>query len=724
MRASGRRSGCISRMVMRFGRRVSAGEWRVSVCEEIRSLARKVELLAPAGRWDALAAVLDAGADAVYLGAKQFNMRRHRRDFNFGDSQLADAVALAHERGARAYVVVNAMLGETELPPVRGLLRRLAEIEADAVIVQDLAVLRLARELSPGLSLHASTMMNVHHPEHALALKSLGISRIIASRDIDIRTIGEIGRLADIEVECFIHGDMCAVQSGQCGMSGLLFGKSANRGECMKPCRWAYELVRLHDARAGEVIRKGHLLAIKDLCLIHRIPQLVQAGICSLKIEGRMRDAAYLGGLVGAYRRVIDAFYERPHAFQPETDAIEDVFRMQVRRLSTLALGGGVSHRDHFDITGDREPLFLSDGCAEPGMDRQALPPAEDAAPAVRCGGKAELAVAVADAASAVAAIDAGADRVYFATEIPQYECAGWTVEEFAATLREARARGVKVGIQTPRITTDREWAETCRLLERVASLGPDHVLVHHPGTLRLAREVCPEAMLIADFGMNVLNSAAAGLLAELGAGQVTVSNEAGFADLCALASATTVPLEILAHGPLTGMLTEHCLIALYLSPEGRKDVCRGPCRRAAFGLRDARGQLRPIIADRHCRNHVLTGHDLAILPAMERFLLPTVRSMRIEGRFYRAAHVRAVTRAYRLRLDHLSGHTGEDRGNGRAGAALPGIHGQDARATAWLSAWAEACRSSPRPLNFGPYVRSLIQSRSTATVMRELLTS
>ena len=306
---------------MRCRRMVGSKSMNTATSNQIRSLTRKVELLAPAGKWEAFQAVLQAGADAIYLGMKRFNMRRHRSDFNFTEEQLAHALKLAHQRGTRIYVTVNAMLGQHELPGVRELLCSLAALGVDAVIVQDLATIRLAAESGLRVPLHASTMMNVHHVEHAAALKQWGVTRIITSRDISLSEAGEIGRETGLEVECFVHGDMCVAQSGQCGMSGVLFGKSANRGECMKPCRWSYDLVRLSDGEVAASLSEGHLLALKDLCLVHNIPDVVEAGICSLKIEGRMRDPLYLGSVVQLYREALDRFYACPPAFRLDSRA-------------------------------------------------------------------------------------------------------------------------------------------------------------------------------------------------------------------------------------------------------------------------------------------------------------------------------------------------------------------------------------------------------------------
>ena len=563
--------------------------------QEIRGSRGKIGLLAPVGKPAVLEAVLDAGADAVYLGLKQFNMRRHRSDFNFTAAQLAGAVGIAHGRGRRVHVTMNTLLGETELEAARDALQSVQAIGVDAVIVNDLAMIGLARETGLRASLHASTMMNVHHAEQARVLKALGVSRIIPSRDISLREIGEIGRLADVEMECFAHGDMCVCQSGQCSLSGMVFGKSSNRGECMKPCRWAFELVRMGNGDQTSAIADGHLLAIKDLCLIRSIPDVIQAGICSMKIEGRMRDAGYLRAIVGAYRQAIDAYYADPTAHAVPAKAFDQVHRQQVRHLSTLTLLGGSSQREHFDPSGTREPLFLSDGCLEADIRDQNEVLEGIAAGPKKIASRIELAVTVSTVEAAEAAIEHGADRIYVAAE----QIPGARESISFGVLRDLIERihctGTKAAVRTFRITTDREWAETRWLLERLADTPVDGVLVHHLGLMRLTRELCPRARVWGDYGLNVLNSRCARELAELGANEVTLTNEAGYDELPQLAAHSPIPLQVQAHGSLVGMVLDHCVIAMHASASCTKGVCRGPCRHASFALRDRFDQVRPV---------------------------------------------------------------------------------------------------------------------------------
>jgi putative protease len=591
-----------------------------TVTDEIRALNRRTELLAPAGRWDVLEAVMDAGADAVYVSGKRFQMRAHRKDFHFDDAGLRDAVRFVHGRGRRLYVTVNTLLAEHELADMRRYLAFLAELRIDAAIVCDMAVPAMAREMQVPFELHASTMMNIHDAGQACRLVALGIQRIVTSRDISMDEAGRIGDACGAGIEYFLHGDMCVAQSGQCSLSGLLFGKSSNRGECMKPCRWHYGLET--DGREGDSLREGHLMAIRDLSLIRQIPDLVAAGICALKIEGRMRDAAYLAELVRLYREATDRYYACPAGFAMPAEELQKLFRLRVRELSALCASGAPSSSTFFDISGRREPLFLSDGAVEadmrdPGYEfperDMPVPSAPMAVP--------ELAVCVASEEAAAAAMNGGASRIYLAAETAQYGNQQWTADSIAKTAALARERGIPLGVRTPRIASAQSRANWAPLRALLGERPPEFILVHHLGALERARKHFPQSRVIADYGFNILNSRAARVLLEQGVAQVTPGPEASLEDIEAMIAADSIPLELPAHGPLEGMVMNHCLIAMHLGKGHAKDVCRGICRHSEFFLRDRKGERRAIVADQFCRNHILTAKDLALLPVLEPFL-------------------------------------------------------------------------------------------------------
>ena len=266
---------------------------------------KKPELLAPAGGKDALVAAVQNGADAVYLGGRQFNARRGAE--NFDSRELAEAIEYAHLRGVNVYVTVNILLADAELREAVRFLQAIYNAGADAAIVQDWGLIRLARLVTPELALHASTQMTAHNLPGVIFLRDAGIKRVVLARETDLQAVRYIREQAGIQVETFVHGALCVCYSGQCLMSSMIGGRSGNRGRCAQPCRLEY---RLADQKGQPVAAAGqwgdYLLSPKDLNLSARIGSLLAAGIDAFKIEGRMRRPEYVATVVGIYRQLID----------------------------------------------------------------------------------------------------------------------------------------------------------------------------------------------------------------------------------------------------------------------------------------------------------------------------------------------------------------------------------------------------------------------------------
>ncbi len=263
-----------------------------------------MELLAPAGSPAHLTAALDAGADAVYLGGKLFSARKFAG--NFSDEEMKEAVRLAHVKGACVYVTLNTLISDKEMKDLAGYLRFLGSIPIDGLLVQDYGVVAMAREIAPHIPLHASTQMTVSNLSGVKFLGDRGFQRVVLSRELSLREIKAITDATDVEIEVFVHGALCVSYSGQCLMSSFIGGRSGNRGSCAQPCRMPYELV---DA-AGKPMnpKKGkYILSLKDMMGLSRIPELLDARVASLKVEGRMKSPEYVFNTVSAYRKAIDA---------------------------------------------------------------------------------------------------------------------------------------------------------------------------------------------------------------------------------------------------------------------------------------------------------------------------------------------------------------------------------------------------------------------------------
>ena len=267
-----------------------------------------IELLAPAGSVTALKAVIEAGADAVYIGGSRFGARAYAE--NPDESDLVSALDYAHRRGVRVYLTVNTLLKETELCELVDYIKPYYIHGVDAVLVQDFGVLKVLHENFPDMPLHASTQMTVTGPYSAAMLGEYGVTRVVPARELSLRELREIREFSNLEVEAFVHGAICVCYSGQCLLSGMIGGRSGNRGRCAQPCRLRYTLT---ENRGGKIAGRnkpfsGELLSPKDMCTLDFLPDLIEAGVCSFKIEGRMKQAEYGAGVVSIYRKYIDMY--------------------------------------------------------------------------------------------------------------------------------------------------------------------------------------------------------------------------------------------------------------------------------------------------------------------------------------------------------------------------------------------------------------------------------
>lgn len=263
-------------------------------------MLEKPELLAPAGNFEALKAAVENGTDAVYLGGKNFNARQFAENFTL--EELERAIDYAHLRGVKVYVTVNTLIKNQEFKEAMNFLKEIYEMGADAVILQDLGIFSLIKKINLPIECHASTQMTIHSAEGAKLLEQLGFKRVIIARELSLEEIKQIKKQVNIELECFVHGALCFSYSGQCLMSSLIGGRSANRGRCAQPCRKRYALLN----GKGEVLACKYLLSTRDLKTLEHIKDLINAGIAGFKIEGRMRRAEYVAIVTRAYRNAID----------------------------------------------------------------------------------------------------------------------------------------------------------------------------------------------------------------------------------------------------------------------------------------------------------------------------------------------------------------------------------------------------------------------------------
>jgi len=272
----------------------------------MRTLRREdIELLAPAGDWDCLRAAVANGADAVYFGAEKFNARA--RAHNFRMDELPDIMSFLHLYGVKGFLTFNILVFEDELAEAKELVEACIDAGVDAVIVQDLGLVKLIRDISPDFPIHGSTQMTITSPEAVEFAKPFGLERVVLGRENNLKQIRTIGEQARLPMEVFVHGALCVSYSGQCLTSEMWGGRSANRGECAQACRLPYDL--MVDGVQKPMGNIAYLLSPKDLAAIELVPELIEAGVTSFKIEGRLKSPEYVANVVGKYRAAIDRYF-------------------------------------------------------------------------------------------------------------------------------------------------------------------------------------------------------------------------------------------------------------------------------------------------------------------------------------------------------------------------------------------------------------------------------
>ena len=266
---------------------------------------KKVELLAPVGSFEALNAAINAGCDAVYLGGYMFGARQFAP--NFSNDEIKEIIKTCHIYGVKVYVTVNTLIKENEIQTFINFVVFLHQNDVDAVIMQDLGMIDLVRKMYPNLEIHASTQLHIHNLEGIKFCEQLGLKRVVLARETNIELVKQIRQQTNIEIELFVHGALCVCYSGQCLMSSLIGGRSGNRGACAGTCRLPYQLTSYKGKRLN---KDDYVLSMKDLCTLEHIKDLIESGIDSFKIEGRMKRPEYVYLVVSLYRKAIDSYYE------------------------------------------------------------------------------------------------------------------------------------------------------------------------------------------------------------------------------------------------------------------------------------------------------------------------------------------------------------------------------------------------------------------------------
>lgn len=485
---------------------------------------RLPELLAPCGSPDAIRAAILGGADAVYFGGTMFNARMNAK--NLRREAIKEAVELCHENGVRAYVTLNTLVLDRETESALEYVAFLYESGVDALIITDIGFADFIHRNIPEFELHASTQMTAHNAEAAKLLHNSGFSRMVCAREMSASQIVELVKSSPIEIEAFIHGAICVSCSGQCLMSAMLGGRSGNRGECAQPCRMPYN--------------GSYPLSLKDMCLARHVPELIDSGIASLKIEGRMKSPDYVYGVTRIYRRLLD---ERRAATDRE-----------VRELAELFSRGGFTDgyfvgKKDASMLGTRSERDIADSRSHSAEQKPArakpLPKIEineRSAPVLEAPKRRR--------GSALACKPINSAVFTSAKQLPDTDY--FDIAYLPLSAYDQRANGVAL----PTVIYDDELDDVLHRLDAAKSSGAEHLLISNISHIELARrfELIPHA----DMRMNVFNSLSAEVLAEkLDIKSIILSPELNLPQMRDVAIPRGIKKGAVVYGRLPLMLLE-----------------------------------------------------------------------------------------------------------------------------------------------------------------------
>lgn len=603
-----------------------------------------MEILSPAGSFEALSAAVNYGADAVYIGGARFSARKNAQ--NFSDEELLHAVDFCHTRGVKIYVCCNTLMKETELSDAMGFIWYLYAIGVDALIIQDLGLLSRVRQELPDMPVHASTQMTVTNSQGVNLLANLGVKRVVLAREVTKTELASICKHTQAELEYFVHGALCISYSGQCLMSSLLGGRSGNRGGCAQPCRLPYTLLK--DGKPATPTQA--LLCPKDLCLADRVRELEKMGVHSLKIEGRMKSPEYVA--------MVTQVYKRAATVGATNEEIEDMLKFFSRGGSCYGYFDGCSYGKMMDPVSDvkiasslpvlekkkkQMPVYISLQAVE-GEPLVLSMMAEDGTTATALGEICETArVRATEKERMAEQLEKLGETPFYAKETDIYVSGNVALpikalnglrrqvaEELEQMIAESHRRKLPEEISIHAETkvqnkTLELCAEVTTEAQLLATVECGIARVYLPESLwhlaHLAKEpilqfaplfcegehgksdaeiVCVQNLgqiasakgktMVCGHRLNVTNSQTAAKLVKLGANRVVLSPELNIKGICAISQKTEVPLEVIGYGRLPLMLMANCVIK-------SNGLCGGEstCGKGEFALLDRKGEKFPV---------------------------------------------------------------------------------------------------------------------------------
>ena len=515
-------------------------------------------------------------------------------------------------------------------------------IKVDGIIIQDMSILQLCKEQKlQNFEIHSSVMMNVHNIETAKALKEMGVSRVVLSREMDLKTAKNLQNHTGIETEYFMHGDMCAVNGANCYYSSLLWGNSSNRGRCFKPCRWAYNI-----KKDGYLYPTTYPLAAKDMYMYEHIPELIEACVTSFKIEGRMRETDFIVDLVNTYGEAIDRYIEDPLSFDRKKYASE-LFENRKRDFST-AYALGKPGLDFINTRYEGTGKFYSTGkvfsvpSEEPEITQALLSTAQtELINNNNITLRQKISVKVNNYQQGSLCIEMKVDRIYLSSDVLQPD----TFMTLAQLKHLDSIKGdTEIFLALPQMMDEFQFDIIDHYLHRHGHLF-DGILATNLGAIKRYSD---KYKVIADYNLNIYNHKAVELYKGIGVEQFTVSIEAKINELSKFLTAAKESIELIVHGPISVMYLDHNLFDNLNALQPVETADNKYVDNDVLVLLHEKGE-NPVYIDQSNKNHLFTTKELCLLPILENLSHRKLTSLRIEGQTYSLEELKYIIEVYQL---------------------------------------------------------------------------
>ncbi len=574
---------------------------------------KEIDLMAPSGNLESFKKIVESKCDSIFIGGKTLNMRLIRKGYNFSNDDLIEAINLAHSRNKKVYITLNILINEMELKEAEEYLIFLESINVDAIIVQDLGILEIIKNLGLNLKVHSSVQMNSHDVETIKFLKNAGIKKIVLSRESTIEEIEYFYKETKMSFEYFCYGDMCVAKDAQCSVSSFILGNNSGRGRCFKMCRWNFNI-----SYNGKEYNNNRPLSVKDLSLYEYIDELHNAGIETFKIEGRMRDADFIVPIINSFGNAIDELIETGKYNKDD----EHIYNTRIRDLATGFIKGNPK-LEYINKKNEDEIKVFSKSTDVVEINNDIINEINKKINKGIKSNKKKISVYVKDVESAIYCIDKGVDRVYLSVEFEDIENTNFMYID---------KKSCDLYIATPRTMNDERYKYIARLLETGKF---DGVLYSTFGCI----EYFKGYNLITDTNLLMYNSKAIKYCNDLGVQESAVSFELQQNEFIELLKNCKNDMEIVVHGIMPLLYTYQDLYENVEDKNMENKILQLKSDNINFD----------VIKDRFNMNHILSPKELYLAPLVKNITkYDNVKTLRIDGRFYKKEELGEIIELYK----------------------------------------------------------------------------